>query len=117
MSLDDIIRKSYRLPLEGSDVVKAEINQNKYPIVDLGNKGIGIRLFEPDEFSVGDNLDSITLTLDKKKFSLQGVVVHISPDISDHYLCGVEFTNLDEEGEKNYRKFIQKHRSDLFSNK
>ncbi|MBU0731035.1 MAG: PilZ domain-containing protein [Proteobacteria bacterium] len=115
MSPEGVIRQCFRLQLTGSEVITADIKDDTFEIVDLGINGVGITLKYGNLFSVGEEL-TLSLTLDGKKFSLQGVVVHISPDTYDNFLCGIELINLDKDSAKKFETYFQQHRAKIFQN-
>ena len=106
-------RKSFRGPVARSDAAEVQIGKKRYRLVDIGNKGIGIALQKPDALTVGET-HTMKLLLQKQSLELQGIVKHISPSASDHYLCGIELLNLDKDAEQKLQSFLQHKRDQLF---
>ena len=113
--LKGIVRQYFRLPLSNPDEVKLQINDQQYNIIDILSWGIGIHLPRPGIFSVGEELDSIKLTVQGRIFKLHGWVVHISPYENDNYHCGIKFIDQDEESERIISEYIKINRTKLFS--
>lgn len=108
-----ISRKSFRGPVAESDAAEVQINDQRFSVIDIGNRGVGIALPEPDSLSTGETY-TITLILHGKSFTLEGRVKHISPSASGHYLAGIELLNLDEEAEQKLQTFLQRKRAQMF---
>lgn len=117
LELLKVIRESFRTPKDESDKVTVQINDKDFEVVNIGSQGIGILIPQEDMFYVNEKLRSIKLTWQGNPFSLQGKVVHISPDDSGNYLCGIQLINLDKKSEKKLKKYLQGNRSALFGKK
>ena len=114
MDLDEIKRNSFRVGVRGNDAVSITINRVPYEIVDIGNRGIGLRLTTEDIFvSVGDELP-IELKIENHLFKLQGKVVHISPSEPDELLCGIQFMTIDKKTEAKFMEQLQSLREKIF---
>ena len=95
MDLHEIKRNYFRVDVRGNDAVSIRINNIPYEIIDIGDRGIGIRLTSEDIFiSVGDELP-VELKIENQVFKLQGKVVHISPAEPEELLCGIQFITVD----------------------
>lgn len=113
--LKGIVRKCFRLPVSNQDEVKVQINDQQYDIIDILSYGIGIHLSRPGIFSVGEELDSIKLTVQGRIFKLHGWVVYISHHEYGNYRCGIKFVDQDEENERIISEYIKINRTKLFS--
>ncbi len=116
--LEKITRKSFRLPISQSETVTASISGKKYDVVNIvGSErvGIGIRLKKKDIFSAGEEISGIQLVLKSSLVKLKGIVLHVSPDGSGRYLCGIELIKLDDETLTTLRKFIMESHANLFT--
>lgn len=115
METKKIIRNYFRITVRETDRIKIMADGHQYPIVDVGDKGVGIRLTEEDIFlSVSDPLE-IELDLQGKPLHLQGKIVHISPDGSGHYLCGIEFQKIDAKQRKKILAYLQQVKDTMFA--
>ena len=116
--LEEIKRKSFRLPIGENQTVTASIEGKKYDVVNIvGSErvGIGIRLKKKDTFAIGEKLTAIQLILKSSLVKIKGIVLHVSPDGSGRYLCGIELINLDDETLTALRKFILESHANLFT--
>ena len=109
-----ISRHSFRGPIYEVDAIEVLINDQKFDLVDIGSRGIGINLPEADIFSINDTV-AIKLLLHEKSFSLEGQIKHISSLKSNYHRCGIELINLDQDTEKKLQTFLQTKRVDLFA--
>lgn len=117
LELKGIVREYFRLPVSNQDEVKVQINDQQYDVVDILSWGIGIYLSRPEIFSIGEELDSIKLTVQGRIFKLHGWVVHISPYEYGNYRCGIKFIDQDKESERIISEYIKSNRTKLFSRK
>ena len=113
MNKEELVRKSFRLSLTGPDAIKIDIDGGLFDVVDIGVKGIGIRVPRSDTFALGEKLSSIKLTLEKVPFDIEGVVVHISGDSSDLFLCGI-LLELNPLAEKKFAEYVSRYRKKIF---
>ena len=101
-----------------NQTVTASIEGKKYDDVNIvGSErvGIGIRLKKKDTFAVGEKLTAIQLILKSSLVKIKGIVLHVSPDGSGRYLCGIELINLDDNTLTALRKFILESHANLFT--
>ena len=114
MDLDDIKRNYFRIDVRENDTVSITINTIPYAVIDIGDRGIGIRLTSEDIFvSVGDELP-LELKIDKQVFKLQGKVVHISPSEPGELLCGIKYIAVDKKTNTQMKKELQSLREKIF---
>lgn len=109
-----ISRHSFRCPVSGVDAVEVQINDQKFDLIDIGSRGIGITLPEADTFAIDDTV-AVKLLLQEKSFSLDGQIKHISSLGSGLHLCGIELINLDQDSEQQLQTFLQTKRVNLFA--
>ena len=114
MDLQEIMRKYFRINVKESDAISIKINNVPYDVIDVGDRGIGIRLNPEDIFvAVGDELP-VELKIDNLVHNLQGKVVHISPSGPEEFLCGIEFTNIDKKAKEELMGYLQSYRDKIF---
>ena len=111
----EIVRKYFRLPVSNPDELKMQINDQQYDIIDILSEGIGIHLPRPGIFSIGEELNSIKLTVQGRIFKSHGKVLHISPYEYGNYRCGIKFIDQDEESKRIITEYIKINRTKLFS--
>jgi len=115
MDLEQITRDIFRIPVHESHDVRALIEEQSFPVINLGSRGVGILLSEEDALPVSDQLFNIILHLAGKRFELQGKIVHVSPHDSGNYLCGVELVDMTKACGQTIAAYIKKHRSSMFT--
>ncbi len=114
---EDVVRKSFRLPQSELQEVVTSVDGVKYEVVDLSLSGVGVRLPKDADFPAsGDKVD-LEIAIVDKKHSLAGKVVHMSPDYSNQYLCGIKFTNAKKSFQKDLEAFLKNNRDHLFAEK
>lgn len=119
MSIDlglpkDISRQCFREPIGPEENIVAEFNGQKFQIIDIGSRGIGLSLPAPVCLTEGQTVD-IEIVLYEELIRFQGKVVHISQKSPENFChCGIEFVDIMKETEKKLREFIQKHHAELF---
>jgi c-di-GMP-binding flagellar brake protein YcgR len=114
MDLQDIMRKYFRISVTESDAISIKINNVAYEVIDVGDRGIGIRLGPEDIFvSVDDELP-IEMKIEGLVHNIQGKVVHISPAGPEEFLCGIEFMNIDDDAKTKLMDYLQSYREKIF---
>ena len=109
------LRHFFRLPVDESAKMKVSIDGREYQVVNLASSGVGIRLLQRDVFTVDDFISQVELEIEGKCLSSQGRVVHVSLDDDESWLCGVELVELDKEGQKVLRDYVDLCREALFA--
>ena len=111
---DKQIRHAYRLTKDVGEDVKVALNGKSFLAVDLGYEGVGVRVSKNDKFpSAGEEL-TINISFDGGTHEVTGKVVHVSPDFSDQYLCGIKFLGDDSSFAGKLEAFLDRGRSSLF---
>lgn len=114
MDAHEIKRSYFRIDVRGNDAVSISINSISYDIIDIGDRGIGIRFTSEDIFiSVGDELP-LELKVENQVFKLQGKVVHISPSEPEELLCGIQFMAVDKKTQAKLMKQLQSLHEKIF---
>jgi len=108
------LRHFFRLPVGESAKVKVRIDGREFQVVNLACSGVGIMVLEPDVFRVDDLFSQVELEIEGKCLSSRGRVVHVSLDDDESWLCGVEFVELDKEGQTVLNGYIDQCRQALF---
>ena len=113
---NEIMRHIFRVPVSDSHGVKARLGGCRYDVINLGERGISIRLLKGEKpFGIGDILPSIELTLPDQVLNLRGKVVHVSFDEKECPICGLNLIDLDEESELRICEFYRHLREEMFS--
>jgi hypothetical protein len=114
MDLQEIIRKYFRIDVKDNDDISITINKVPYDVIDVGDRGIGIRLTPEDIFVKVEDELPIELKIKNVVHNLQGKVVHISPSGPEEFLCGIEFVNIDKESKNKLMTYLQTLREKIF---
>lgn len=114
MDLQEIMRKYFRISVKGNDEVAIKINNVSYEVIDVGDRGIGIRLTPEDIFIAVEDELPIELKIKDNSYTMQGKVVHISPAEPEEYLCGIEFMNVDKKTRTKLLEHLQSFREKIF---
>ena len=110
-----IVRNIFRVPVSGSYGVCACFAGHKYDVVNLSRKGIAIRLPKGEEpFEIGKSLPAIELMLPDRVLNVRGKVVHVSYDEKECPICGLHFTDQDEDSELRMAEFYEHLRKEMF---
>ena len=106
-------RRSFRFPLESGAGVRAVVDGEPFPILDLGSHGIAIRLSRANRFVRGETLANVVLLLGNGRIESRGRVVHISHS-GGELVCGIELKGLGPEDESRLQAFLQGMRQEYF---
>jgi len=116
-NLNNIIRKSYREPIQEEEQIFAEIKGQKYKVFDIGNHGIGIAISALDTFSAGTPCD-IHLHIGENPIALHGEIAYTSPsEATGECRCGIKLIRMNSEIEQKLQQFLLDHHSQLFGKK
>jgi len=111
---EEVVRHSFRVPCEKTDAGSAEIGGKTYPVVNIGIRGLGIRLPDDALFPPGKKLPEIVFRFRDQRMLLQGRVVHVSLEEENVYLCGISLTELTAAQEKLMLELVQQQRLAMF---
>lgn len=92
-----VVRKSFRVPIPHG-LVTLSTGGRKHNVKDLSMYGVGLAVTRPDDFMVGDVLDSVQIVFPDKTFLVDVRVVHISAYEGDALICGMEIINTHDSG-------------------
>jgi len=109
------VRQAYRLHKDVADKVAVSMNGKPFVVVDLGYEGIGVRFSKDDILPIAGEIVAITMSFNGETHDLSGKVVHISPDFTDKYLCGIQFVKPKAAFTKKLEAFLEANRSTLFA--
>lgn len=111
---EEVVRRSFRAICEKADDAFVEIEGKEYPVVNIGNKGLGIQLPNDSIFSRGDELPEIIFSYRGRKTTLKGCVVHVSMEAEKIFLCGISLVKMSEKQEKLLLQIVQQQRLAMF---
>ena len=114
MADDAGVRRAFRLPGVAAHVV-VEINGSAYEVVDICRDGVGLRIAKDAPFPVAGEKVRLTVSLEGVTHNASGRIIHVSPDFSDQYLCGIQFVDLKDKFLKILTTFLEARRLDWFA--
>ena len=95
--LPEIVRKSFRIPIEDKENGWVVINGNRYPVLDICLDGIGIALENDSVFTIEQKLLNCELTIFNELIkNLNGQIVHLTSDQDKNLQCGIQWVDMDE---------------------
>ena len=121
-NLKKVFRESFRLPFDKGNPTKVHVGNSHYDLINIVafekvGMGIGVRVNQKEDFSLGDELSSIQFELNAKHFDVRGKVRHLSPEHDGAYICGIELIHLDKKELDALKSYIQKCHDEMFSGK
>jgi hypothetical protein len=114
MEMQEVIRQYFRIAVRETDSITIKVDGQEYDVVDVGDRGIGIRLSPEDIFLAVEDELGIELNINGIVHNLQGKVVHVSPDGPEEFLCGIEFMKLDDKSKQQLLDYLQNSRTEIF---
>lgn len=113
--LKEIVRNSFREPILAEDPVSAEIDGQKFQVIDIGSFGIGISVPRQDSLAQGAGCN-IILHIGDNTLNIQGEVCHTSaPEGATPCHCGIKFTDMTQDNEQKLQQFLLDHHSRIFA--
>jgi c-di-GMP-binding flagellar brake protein YcgR len=95
--LPEIVRKSFRIPIEDKESVWVVINKKRYQVLDICLGGIGIALEKKSQFTSEQTLSDCELTIfDVSIKNLNAQIVHLTSDKDENLQCGVQWIDLEK---------------------
>jgi hypothetical protein len=114
MEIQEVIRQYFRIAVKETDSITIKVDGQEYGVVDVGDRGIGIRLSPEDIFLAVEDELGIELDIGGIVHNLQGKVVHISPNGPEEFLCGIEFIKIDKKSKEQLMDYLKNSRADIF---
>ena len=114
MEIQEVIRQYFRIAVKETDSITIKVDGQEYGVVDVGDRGIGIRLSPEDIFLAVEDELGIGLDIGGIVHNLQGKVVHISPNGPEEFLCGIEFIKIDKKSKEQLMDYLKNSRADIF---
>jgi hypothetical protein len=116
-SLNKIVRKYFRVPVDRPDQIWVKINNTKYPVRDICLDGVGITLEDPGTFVISQTVTDCELQIsDVVLKGLNGRVVHFSLNSGKDWQCGIHWTSLDENAARRIADKLSVLKNELLSN-
>ncbi|NOX33476.1 MAG: PilZ domain-containing protein [Deltaproteobacteria bacterium] len=113
-TLPEIVRKSFRVPVEAKENVWAVINKKRYSAQDICPNGIGIILENNSAFAVEQTLLNCELNIFNLLIkNLNGKVVHLSPGSGEKWQCGIKWMDMEKGAADQISKIVFKMKEQL----
>ncbi|OIP49085.1 MAG: hypothetical protein AUK28_04010 [Desulfobacterales bacterium CG2_30_60_27] len=109
------VRRAFRLPSVATANVVVEVNGKAYEVVDICRDGVGLRIAKDAPFPVAGEKVRLTVSLAGTAYDASGRIIHVSPDFSDQYLCGIQFVDLKAKFLETLTTFLEARRLDWFA--
>jgi|GEM_PF-1410794 len=112
-----VTRGSFRISVRGKENYFAVINGASYPLVDIGLHGICITVDAETSIASDDLATGCELHAGEQVFSgLTARTVHYSLDDDSHWVCGIEWQDVDSEFEDGIENILHLLRKELLNN-
>ncbi len=94
--LSEIVRKSFRIPIEDKESGWVIINGDRYPVLDICLGGIGIALENDSVFIIEQELSNCELTIFNVVVkNLKGQIVHLTTDQDKNLQGGIQWIDME----------------------
>ncbi len=113
----DIIRKSFRVPVENGDIYLV-IKGRRYQVVDISPEGIGILCDKKISFAVAETVDDCELVLPGETIRhLSAKSVHFTGSKSEQWKNGIHWISMDETDQKKIVDLVSRLKRELLNPK
>lgn len=115
-SLPEIVRKSFRVPVEDKEKVWVVIDKQRYPVLDICLDGIGIALEKNAAFTIEQAVLNCELNVfDTSIKALNGQIVHLTTSKGENWQCGIQWINMEKEASEKILKIVSKMKDQLLN--
>lgn len=115
--LPEIVRKSFRIPVDDTGKVCVVMNKNRYPVLDICCCGIRVGLDKKSSFSIDETLAHCELIIFNETIkNLNGKVVHFSSDRDGDFQCGIQWTGMEQKTANKIAAIVLKMKEQLLKN-
>jgi hypothetical protein len=116
-TVNKIVRKYFRVPVDAPDQVWVKINNTKYSVCDICLDGVGVTLEDPGAFQISQTVADCELKIsDLVLKGLNGQVVHFSLNAGKDWQLGIHWTALEEEEARRILDKVSVLKKELLSN-
>ncbi len=110
----EIVRRAFRVPIEGMENIFLVIRGTKYKIVDISQGGIGIWREDNSVFTIGEIIENCELHIFDHLFkNLKVKIVHFSPEEEKSPHCGIQWVDIDRLSSDKLSEIILKMKDQL----
>ncbi len=112
--LPDVVRKSFRVPVEDVQKVWAMIRNKKHAVLDVCFDGVRIAIENKAAFTIDEALSDCELKLFNVSIEgLNGKVVHISSADKKEWQCGIHWIDMQEDKARQILEIVSKMKKQL----
>lgn len=113
----DIVRKSFRVPLEEAENVWFAFQGQRYSVVNISYDGVGILIDHSGIFKGGRTLEKCDLNIaDQMVKNLKGSIVHVSCTDDKIWQCGIQWLELPDDKAKLISETVSSMKEQLLKN-
>lgn len=110
----EIVRRAFRVPIEGMENIFLVIRETKYKIVDISQGGIGIWREDNSVFTIGEIIENCQLHMFDHLFeNLKIRIIHFSPEEEKSLHCGIQWVDIDRLSSDKLSEIILKMKDKL----
>lgn len=103
-----IVRKTFRISLEPADNLSVTINSKVFSIYDISSTGVSILIESDTVFYIGQHFQGCRLNLPGSQLNhLEAYGVHCSPGMGGKWLYGLQWINVDSNGQTAIDKAVE----------
>ena len=115
-TLPEIVRKSFRVPVEDTENAWVVINEIRYPVLDICLDGIGIVLEDNSVFTIEQTLINCELNIDGESIKdLNGKVVHFFSRRKNEWQCGIQWIAMEKRTADQISEIVSKKKEQLLN--
>lgn len=113
----DIVRKSFRIPVAQDLDITVTIDGKSYPVVDISGSGISITTSQETLFPLDRELTNCRLDIDGTVLEkLSGKIIHFSSQPNNQWVSGLKWVSLSRDQEQVLKKKVEELKLKLLSN-
>ena len=113
-SSENVIRQSFRMPINNCSNISLHIENQPYEIVNIGSRGLAFYSDESEEtLKDFSSTHQLSLQLKDNTINLQGQTMHVSPS-GYKEICGIKFVNMKQEAQEIIEKYLHDTLTSLF---
>ena len=114
--LHEIVRKSFRVPVNHPGKFWVGVNTNRYPIRDICLDGVGITLEDPTGFAISQTVMNCELNIAQERIKgLNGRVIHFSLNSGKDWQLGVQWIAISKQAAGQIYEVVTTLKKELFS--
>ena len=110
----EIVRRAFRVPIEGMGNIFLVIKGTKYKIVDISQGGIGVWCEDNSVFTMDEIIENCEFHIFDHLFkNLKIRIIHFSPEVAKSKHCGLQWIDIDRQSSGKLSEIILKMKDQL----